>query len=72
MRLILVFTTKASAQMRLKRFIFEQVALADGGSEVQLLNPNGLQLLTQTHLHRAPDKRLGEPEELLKDRCAPS
>ncbi len=48
--------------------LWGQVALADGSSDVHLVNPNGLQLLTQSHLHRAPDKRLGEPEELLKDR----
>ncbi len=45
-----------------------QVARADGSAEVQLLNPNGLQLLTASHIHRAPDKRFGEPEELLKER----
>ncbi|KAK9838032.1 hypothetical protein WJX74_010034 [Apatococcus lobatus] len=44
----------------------------EGGS-VRLTNPNGVQLVTQTHVHRAPDKRFGEPEELMKDsheKCA--
>ena len=52
-----------------ERLMLGQVALADGGSQVELVNPNGLQLLTRSHQHRAPDKRFGEPEELLKDRC---
>ena len=34
---------------------------------VLLSNPNGLQLVTQTHFWRAPDKRFGEPEEILGD-----
>ncbi|KAK9843893.1 hypothetical protein WJX84_001081 [Apatococcus fuscideae] len=46
----------------------EEVANPGVGHSVQLTNPNGMeQLLTQTHVHRAPDKRFGEPEELLKD-----
>ena len=45
-----------------------QVTDSTDGHTVQLTNPKGLeQLLTQTHVHRAPDKRFGEPEELLKD-----
>ena len=34
---------------------------------MQLLNPNGVQLVTQTHFKRAADKRFGEPEELIED-----
>ena len=46
-----------------------QVKDASGGAgAVRLTNPMGVQLVTQTHVHRAPDKRFGEPEELLKDR----
>ncbi|KAK9851557.1 hypothetical protein WJX84_005377 [Apatococcus fuscideae] len=48
-------------------YTLEEVEVPDGSWEVQLTNPNGLQLLTNSHFHRAPDKRFGEPEELLKD-----
>ena len=37
------------------------------GLTVELSNPNGLQLLTQSHFMRAPDKRFAEPEEILED-----
>ena len=44
-----------------------QVTNAASGATVQLLNPNGVQLVTQTHFKRAADKRFGEPEELIED-----
>lgn len=44
-----------------------QVPDIGSGHSVELINPNGVQLLTTSHIHRAPDARLGEPEQLLKD-----
>ena len=40
-------------------------AQADDGS-VELINPNGIQLLVSTHTHRAPDARFKEPEFILE------
>ena len=39
------------------------------GSEtaIQLVNPAGLQLVTQTHFMRAADRRFGEPEDLMAE-----
>ena len=45
-----------------------QVKDSGGNVSVKLTNPHGVQLVTQTHFHRAPDKRFTEPEELLKER----
>lgn len=44
-----------------------QIPDIGSGHSVELINPNGIQLLTTSHIHRAPDARLGEPEQLLKD-----
>ncbi len=49
------------------RDVMLQVPDHGDGHTVELTNPNGLQLLTQTHFWRAPDKRFGEPEEILED-----
>ena len=40
----------------------------DDAGDIRLTNLMGVQLITQTHVHRAPEKRFGEPEELMKDR----
>ncbi|KAK9855807.1 hypothetical protein WJX84_002375 [Apatococcus fuscideae] len=37
------------------------------GQSVELTNPNGVQLLTAHHVHRAPENRFGEPEAILRD-----
>lgn len=45
-----------------------QVPDEDGtGSEIELINPAGLQLVTQTHFRRAADRRFGEPEDLVAE-----
>ena len=36
------------------------------GVSVELRNPNGVQLLVDTHVHRAPDQRFMEPEKILR------
>ena len=36
------------------------------GYTVQLQNPNGVQLLVSTHIHRAPDQRFNEPEAIIR------
>ncbi|KAK9820746.1 hypothetical protein WJX74_009462 [Apatococcus lobatus] len=38
-----------------------------GDHSVELSNPKGIQLLTSSHIHRAPDQRFGEPEQFLRD-----
>lgn len=43
-----------------------QVNGTDGHS-VELTNPKGVQLLTSSHIHRAPDHRFGEPEQFLRE-----
>lgn len=47
-------------------------AADDPGHSVKLVNPNGIQLLVSSHIHRAADQRFNEPEEILKqsnERC---
>ncbi|KAK9852595.1 hypothetical protein WJX84_004435 [Apatococcus fuscideae] len=48
-------------------YSLQEVTEAGTGHTVELLNPNGVQLLATSHIHRAPDSRLGEPEQVLKD-----
>ncbi len=38
----------------------------EAGASVELRNPNGVQLLVDTHIHRAPDQRFNEPEIILR------
>ncbi|KAK9848572.1 hypothetical protein WJX84_010906 [Apatococcus fuscideae] len=54
-------------------YSLQEVKDSGGNVSVKLTNPHGVQLVTQTHFHRAPDKRFTEPEELLKEsneKCA--
>ncbi len=37
------------------------------GTQIQLVNPAGLQLVTQSHFMRAADRRFGEPEDLVAE-----
>ncbi|KAK9837990.1 hypothetical protein WJX74_009132 [Apatococcus lobatus] len=56
------------SQRRRYSYAFEEVPESQGlGQTIKLVNPAGLQLVTQSHFMRAADRRFGEPEDLVEN-----